>query len=278
SGLFWTGAGIGGAAVPLMVKIIDKLTWQTTLLYAAAGFLIIGIPLSLVYRSRPEDYGLLPDGREANTTNAAKGSGTNPPADFGTSVKEALKTRAFWHLGVITLFQFSVVSTMSLYAMPYLTSLGMDRSAASMVVMYYMVVSIFARVPAGMLSDIFRKSNVIAISVALQTAGVVCIWLMGATSPLWLILLFALSYGLGVGGVNPLRGPILKEYFGIKNFGAIFGLAGIFQTLASVLSQPLAGWIYDTRHDYKGWWLALIVFGLLTLAVTLTMPRPRKRS
>ena len=53
SGLFYMGAGIGGVAVPLVVKIIDKLSWQTTLLYAAIGFLVLGIPLSFVFRSRP---------------------------------------------------------------------------------------------------------------------------------------------------------------------------------------------------------------------------------
>ncbi len=67
NGLFYMGVGIGGVLIPVLVKIIDKLSWQTTLLYAAIGFLVLGIPLSLVFRSRPEYYGLLPDGKAADT-------------------------------------------------------------------------------------------------------------------------------------------------------------------------------------------------------------------
>ncbi len=37
NGLFFIGAAISGVAAPLVVAAIDKLTWQTTLLYACAG-------------------------------------------------------------------------------------------------------------------------------------------------------------------------------------------------------------------------------------------------
>lgn len=103
-------------------------------------------------------------------------------------------------------------------------------------------------------------------------------WLIGGTSPFWLILLFAIVYGFGLSGVMALRAPVLLEYFGIKNFGAIFGLTSIFITVATVASQPLAGWIYDTHHDYKVWWLALVAFGVLALIAILTIPRAQKRA
>ncbi len=275
NGVFAMGLGIGGVAVPLVVKIIDKLSWQTTLLYAAMGFLVLGIPLSFVTRSRPEDYGLLPDGK---TTDVARRSRLISSSDFGTSVKEAVKMRAFWHLCVVSLFQYGATGTVQLYAMPYLTSLGMSRSTASTVVMLYTLVSLFTRMPMGMLSDIFRKSYMMAVSVALQGAGLFVFWLIGSTSPFWLILLFAIVYGVGLSGILALRVPVLQEYFGIKNFGSIFGLTSIFITVATVLFQPSAGWVYDTYHDYKVWWLAMVAFGVLALIAILTMPAAKKRT
>jgi MFS family permease len=277
SGLFYMGAGIGGVAVPLVVAIIDKLSWQTTLLYAAIGSLVLGIPLSFLFRSRPEAYGLLPDGRAQNAADAAEGSRPVQPTGFDASVKQALKMRAFWHLCVVTLFQNAATSTIMLYGIPYLTSLGMERSAASRVVMLYTLVSLFTRIPMGMLSDIFRKSYVLALSVALQGAGMFVFWLIGGQSPFWLILLFAVLYGVGVSGMMPLRAPILQEYFGVKNFGAIFGVTSIFITVASVVSQPLAGWLYDMHHDYKVWWLIVVGLGVLALIAALTIPRGRNR-
>lgn len=278
SGLFYMGVGIGGVAVPLVVAIIDRLSWQTTLLYTAVGSLVLGIPLSFVIRSRPEAYGLLPDGKAANAADATKGSRPIQPPGFDASVKQALKMRAFWHLCVVTLFQNVASSTIMLYGIPYLTSLGMDRSAASRVVMLYTLVSLFTRIPMGMLSDIFRKSYVMALSVALQGAGMFLFWLIGGRSPFWLILLFAILYGVGVSGQMPLRAPILQEYFGIKNFGTIWGVTSIFISVASVVSPPLAGWLYDMHHDYKAWWLAVVGLGVLALIAILTIPRAQNRT
>ncbi len=273
NGLFYMGAGLGGVAVPLVVTMIDRITWQTTLVYAAIGFLLLGIPLAFVIRSRPADYGLLPDGKASD---AASGSGPARASDFGTGVKEALKMRAFWHLCVVTLFQNATVSTVMLYGMPYLTGFGMDRATASRVVMLYTLASLFTRIPLGMLSDIFKKSYTVALSVALQSAGLFVFWLIGSTSPFWLILLFAITYGVGLSGVMALRAPILAEYFGTRNFGTIFGLTSVFVTLASVVSPPLAGLIYDTYHNYKAWWLVLVAFGVLALIAILTIPRAQK--
>jgi MFS family permease len=48
SGILYTGTAASGILAPVIVMLIDKIGWQHTLLYAAIGFLVIGIPLSLV--------------------------------------------------------------------------------------------------------------------------------------------------------------------------------------------------------------------------------------
>ena len=62
NGIFFMGNGLGGIAAPLVVKIIDSFGWQNTLMYGAIGVLVIGIPAVLIYRDRPQNYNLLPDG------------------------------------------------------------------------------------------------------------------------------------------------------------------------------------------------------------------------
>jgi hypothetical protein len=54
-------------------------------------------------------------------------------------------------------------------------------------------------------------------------------------------------------------------------------VVGIFNTVASVTSQPLAGLIYDSSHDYKVWWLGLLAWGVLASTVILTIPVAKKR-
>jgi sugar phosphate permease len=276
NGLFYMGVGLGGVAVPLVVTIIDRLGWRTTLLYAAIGFLILGTSLAFVFRTRPQDYGLLPDGEAPDTPR--RETEPVPASESGVSVKEAIMTRAFWHLAVVAVFQNATMSTVMLLAMPYLTSLGMGRATASTVVSLYTLVSLFGRIPLGMLSDIFRKSYVVALSIVLQLVGLFLYWRLGGTSPFWSILLFAIPYGLGVSGAAPLRAPILTEYYGSKNFGAIYGITSIFIGIANVLSPLLAGWIYDRYNDYKIWWLSLLLLGIAAAIAIFTIPPAKKRT
>ena len=102
--------------------------------------------------------------------------------------------------------------------------------------------------------------------------------MIDGTSPFWVLVLFAVVYGIGLSGVMALRPPILVEYFGTKNFGAIFGLESVFITIAGVLSAPLAGWVFDTYGTYKPYWLGLIVFAIIALVAILTIPKPRERT
>jgi sugar phosphate permease len=273
NGLFYVGTGLGGVAVPLVVFLIDKISWQTTLLYTSIVILLVGIPTSFLYRSRPEDYGMVPDGR---VTDGA-GKKARPNTDFGTTTKEALRMRAFWHLTVTTIFQSSAMSTVIFYAIPYLTSLGMDRGTAGTVIMLYTFISLFGRILLGTCCDFFRKSYVLAAAIAMQVIGLILYWQMNADSPFWFILLFAIPYGFGVAGVAPLRAPVLADYFGTKNFATIYGLTSIFFAVGNIIPPPLAGWIYDNYHDYKTWWLILIGMGVVALIAALTMPAPQRR-
>ncbi len=272
SGFFYMGNAIGGVTVPIVVWLIETLGWRNTVLSAAFVFLAIGIVASFIFKTRPEDYGLVPDGKDTS----AGGKKSARSSDFGTSVKEALKSRAFWHIAVMTVFQTSTISTVMLYAIPYLTSLGMERTTAGTVVMVYTLISVSGRVPFGMLSDVFRKSYVLSLCTLLMIAGLSLYWGITVRSPWWFIMLFAIPYGLGVSGVTAIRSPILVEYFGTKNFGSIFGLTSIFFAIGSLFAPPIAGRIYDTYQDYKIWWLSLMVFGIVGFLSILTIPRARK--
>ncbi len=154
----------------------------------------------------------------------------------------------------------------------------MERAAAGTLITVYTLISLVFRIPMGILGDILRKGYVVALSVVLQTAGLFVFWLMGAQTPFWMFLLFGLSYGVGIAGIMSLRGPILAEYFGNRKLGSILGLTSIFVTISGVAAAPLAGWVWDTHHDYKPFWLGGVIFGVIALIAILTIPSPIRRA
>jgi len=268
SGMLATGAALGGMFTPLLVKMIDAYGWRTSLIYLAVGLWILGIPLSFVFRSRPEDYGLLPDGKPRGDADGASNSGAH---DFSTGVKEALKTRVFWYLGVASLFQQIGMHAVVVHIMPYLASLGMERASAAVIVTIVSVVTLAGRIPFGFLADIFTKKYVAAVSCGLITVALIIFWLIGGNS-FALVLLFAITFGIAGAGFVALRPPIVREYFGSKNFGTIYGLWAGFTMLGSVIGPPVAGWVFDTFGVYAPVWLVMSGLTLIGTILLLIMP------
>lgn len=268
SGILAMGGGIGGALVPLLVKIIDTQGWQTTLLFLAGGAWAVGIPLSFVFRNRPEDYGLLPDGKPQDDLKSSSSVGEYIPS---SGILKAFKTRAFWNLGIASTFQIVGMSALNVHIMPYLTSLGVDRGSASIVAMLIPLSSLASRIPFGLLADVFRKKYMIASSICLMSAGLFLIWLTDGSS-FGLIILSAVIFGLGLGGFIPLRMPFLREYFGTKNFGAIFGFTSLFTTIGLISGPPVAGWVFDTYGVYGPIWLIFSGIAIVGAILMLTTP------
>ena len=270
TGIIAAGIGVGGLTTPIITKLIDTFDLRFTMIILAIVVAVIGIPMAFVFRSRPEDYNMLPDGTPQNTmvyTNK------HTQHDFGMKVREVIKTRAFWHFGIASFCQVAAASAVIIHMMPYLTSLGIERATASMIAMFVSLVSIPTRLVYGWLADIFTRKYVFAVSNVLTSLGLFFFSIVGDGSFI-IIVLFIIFFSFGLAGLLPTRTPIIREYFGIKNFGAIFGITFIFLTFGTVLSPPIAGWVYDLRGGYDPYWLLLSGVVLVGAISSLTMPPP----
>lgn len=267
NGILAAGMGAGGLFAPLLVVGIDSLGYQTFIVYIAVGFLIIGLPLSLLFRTRPQDYGMDADGMPAGSVKETSISGSG----FGVTLREALRTRTFWFIGIAQMLQMLAMHSIAVHQMPYLTSLGMDRASAAYAISIFSIASLVARLAYGVLADIFPKKIVLVLSTALTTIGLVMFDILDGSS-FTFVALFAVVYATGAGGAMSLRAPVIREYFGVKHFGAIFGLSALMVTLGGVVGAPLTGLVFDTRGSYEPIWF--VYAGLTTISTILLLLLP----
>lgn len=267
SGLLFTGVAIGGLFVPLIVRAIDTWGWRDVMLFMGLGSLVLGIPLSFVFRSRPEDYGQFPDGKTALTEEAGE-SGKND-----LTLKQAVRTRAFWLIGLVGTFQMVGIHAVTVHTIPHLESLGMDRSVAAVGVTIISLMGLGMRFLYGVLADIFGAKYMYILSNGITTVGLVLLGFLDGNSFAMLVL-FGVVYGLGVSGAMPLRIPIIREYFGIRNYGSIFGMLSVFTVLGGITGAPLAGWVYDNSGLYFPIWF--VFAGLTSLGTMLLLLLPRR--
>ena len=62
TGLTFMGGAFGGPSLIFIAILLESYGWRSSVIILGIGMWVIGIPLALVARSRPEDYGYLPDG------------------------------------------------------------------------------------------------------------------------------------------------------------------------------------------------------------------------
>ena len=86
----------------------------------------------------------------------------------------------------------------------------------------------------------------------------------------------SLVFGLGYGSVMPLYAILVRETFGARIMGSVFGAAALVSTLGMALGPWVGGTLYDAFGDY--FWLYIGSFGIglgaVAIAATFRSLRP----
>jgi MFS family permease len=152
--LYSLGAGGSGLTVFILAWAVNSLGWRPAAFLSGMGIFLICIPLALVLRHKPEQYGYLPDGEEPGEESAST-DGIRPLgpemapavasqgaehgrqssdkvawAQYDFSVMETLNTLSFWMLilgfGARSISMTSIV----VHEVAYLTDLGIPLTQA----------------------------------------------------------------------------------------------------------------------------------------------------
>jgi sugar phosphate permease len=269
-GIMSSGTGTSGLLVLFIVWLIDLYQWRTAFVILGLGTLLLAIPLVLLIRDRPEQYGYAPDGDTPGIAPDVPMKTQNPEV----GLKEALKSRAFWHLAIAETIRRMVVISVVTHIMPYLSSIGMSRSRAAFVATSIPLISILGRFGFGWLGDIFDKRYVIACAYLSAGSGLLA---LSYVEVAWVIFPFLALFPLSWGGLA-LSGAIVRESFGSSSFGKIVGLMGGIGTIGLVIGPSLAGWTYDTLGSYYFIWLVFAATSIISIALMLTISPRRKHA
>lgn len=273
TGITICGYGSSGLIIPLMVRLIDQYGWRTSMVILALGMFLVCLPLVLLIRHKPEHYGYLPDGETANNT-ALSGNGfaSVQTAEINIGARQALKSRAFWHIALGFMFHLAAVTTVTTHVMPYLSSIGVARSMSGLVATAIPLFSVLGRFGFGWFADKIDKKRLTILAFALLTLGLLSFEFVD-TAGFWLMVPFLALFGIGYGGNATMTATLTMEYFGRGSFGAIIGCLNGVMILGSIAGPPLAGWVFDYWGNYQGVWLAFATLtGLGTVILAMTPP------
>ncbi len=268
-GIVASGFGLCGIMSPVLVYLIDTYTWRTTLLILGPAILVLGLPLSLLIRHRPEPYGLRPDGDKEDpatvtTTPTPNGKMVNSGED-GLTWRECLATRTFWLMTLFTFFSGFAQSTINVLNISHLVNVGIPRDTAGWAVTGITASSLIGRLGFAWLGDRYSKKKLIILAAAMEAAG---LFIFAYISAPWMIIPFLLLYGPGFGAPIPLMQAVQADCFGTRDFASLRGLLSFGWTIPGLIAPYLAGWLCDLQGNYR---LAFLIYAIISVFAVPTM-------
>lgn len=252
-------AGGGAIVVPLLHLGIVSLGWRPTTFIIGLFIALLTLPVAYVIRSKPEDLGLLPDGDRPGTVagraatraggghhHAAAATGTGEPERHDFTVRQALRTQAFWFLlaGVIT--RVSATNSIIIHLFPLLTWKGIDEQTATLAasVMFFMAIPL--RFLLGVAGGKLSPRKLLFYGMNLGAVGLVGLWLL----PQWpALVVFVLGLAI-VEGITSVNWIMVGDYFGRARFASLMGAMSVFHNMGMFIAPIYAGWVRDSTGEY----------------------------
>ena len=252
------GVSLGSSTTaPLARWLISRYDWRTAMLVIGDLAWLLIIPAALLVREPPAAAGT----PEAS----AVGEGGE------LTVAQALRTPQF---AAISLTYFACCAAHSgpiFHMITHALDHGVTAMAAATVLSVAGLASLGGKIICGLVADRVGAKRTLVAGLAVQAVGA-GLYLFTRDLPSFYAL--AVMFGFAYGGVMPLYAILVREYFGARIMGTIFGAVALVSTLGMALGPWAGGWLYDTLGSYAWLYVGSFGIGFGAVAIALTFRRP----
>ncbi len=257
---------------PLAGYIVMTFSWRFGLMALSFLMLIVGILVSqtLMRKTNPEAYGLLPDGQSIPVMH----SPATTPAVSKISTLTLFRDSRFWTLAVCQGLAVMISMAVFVHQVAYATDNGISKMAAASSLAAISLTGFMGQFFFGWITDKISDPKYGSfIGISFMLAGTII--LLNVTS-IFDLYIAALVYGFGYGSLAPMLPLIIANRFGRQFMGSIYGLLTFFIGTGGAVGPVLGGFIYDHFGSYHYLWLMnIVVLSLIAIAfLTLKKGRP----
>ena len=277
------GTAIGGVLfVPALAWAIDpepdRFGWRATSFVTGVIIILLALPLSLLVRNRPEDYGQRPYGYTpdpASTTSRPVGGPRPPTNDGDPTLREAIRTRSFWIISMGHAAVNAVTVTMMVHMGFLLDDRGFSLQEVGWVIATFTAVGAVSLVVSGYIGDRLPFRQTTFAFCALQSLPLLILLVADSFR---VALLFAVLIGIGWGGRNTLTVTARAIYFGRRGWASITAMSMIPLHILSFLAPVFAGYLFDFTGSYNIPFIAMALIGFIGSGLFLFLGEPPRRS
>lgn len=254
-------AGMGVAPLtvaPFASWLTITYDWRTAMLIIGLVASALLIPASLLVRGPP---------RVAVV-------GARPTADAGAgdvqmSAAEAFRTPQFITLALAHFACCACHSGPIFHMVTYATVCGIAPMAAVSIYGVAGLSGLGGRLALGALADRMGAKPVLVGGLFVQALAAATYLAVGQLGEFYAL---SVIFGLAYGGVMPLYAILVREYFGERIMGTVFGAVTMVASLGMALGPWVGGMVFDAYNSYVWLYIGSFSIGLAAVAVALTFP------
>jgi MFS family permease len=256
-------AGMGVAPLtiaPFASWLITTYDWRTAMLVIGIASWALLIPASFLVRPAP-----------LRTQPSTAGATTVPETQW--TVAQALRTPQFITLALAHFGCCAAHSGPIFHMVSYAMICGIAPLTAVTVYSLAGFSGLGGRLLLGVLADRLGAKPVLVGGLLVQALSVATYL---AVAQLGEFYALSVIFGLAYGGVMPLYAVLVREYFGARIMGSVFGAVSAFASLGMALGPLAGGWVFDTFNTYNWLYVGSFGIGIAAVAVALSFPSPKR--
>ncbi|HLZ02736.1 MAG TPA: MFS transporter [Bradyrhizobium sp.] len=255
-------AGMGVAPLtvaPSASYLITAYDWRTAMFVIGIAAWALLIPASFLVRPAPQ------------RANVAATQATDQPETKWTAA-QALRTPQFAALAGAHFACCAAHSGPIFHMVSYAMVCGIAPLTAVTVYSLAGFSGLGGRLLLGALADRFGAKPVLVSGLLVQALSIATYLAVARLGEFYAL---SVVFGLAYGGVMPLYAVLVREFFGARIMGTVFGAVSAFASLGMALGPWAGGYVFDTFHDYTWLHAGSFAIGLAAVAVALSFPAKR---
>lgn len=257
-GIAYLGIGTGGAVVPLISAYLEKnMGWHMAL--ASLGILVILIAFPFAFFIK--DPGKLSDEMS-----------TKAPM---VPIQKILRNPNFYLLAIGSMCSIGAVAGVAQHLKLYLRDLDFSQAGAAQVMSFVLLSSLVGRVLMGFLADLINRKYVMILIYIIIACSIPLLLLPEFSGRIYI---FAVIFGIGLGGDYMIIPLMAGDLFGVKALGRTMGIILVADGIAEAVFPMLVGAFYDVSKSYYTSFIVLIVLAIIGAAIVSFLPGNKKET
>jgi predicted MFS family arabinose efflux permease len=237
--LMLSGTGLSATFIPSAVTwAVGRWNWQAAFVLLALLPVVLVLPLALRWMETPHSQ-----------RSTSQGDAAPIQATSGMAFSDAMRSARFWALNIALAMVVGAMVTMVSNTVPLLRDKGLSAAEASQVFGGFGLSLIGGRVVVGYLIDRLWAPGVAAVVLTMPALGCLLLSTTG-TEQTSTLAIATLLVGIGAGAEFDIAAYLMARYFGMRDYGRLFGVHVGLITIAAALAPWLFGLLYTATGAY----------------------------